>query len=285
MNINSIPVYQKDQGNLKKNELLTFRVISADRTLYAGKAKPHRHDYYSILLVLSGKTVQFLDFMEYEIKQPTVLLMHPDQVHYEVETIDAEMVLITFKESLLLDHTVSFDWKDIFNITQISLSPAQVEEFKLFLKVLETEYSKLNSSEKVLSFLLSAILEKIRLFFKPQDDQEEGKTHRILKSYRKLVEQYALEEERVSFYAKKLFISPGHLNDIVKKMTGRNAKSFLNERQILEAKRMLFWTEHSIQEVAWKTGFKDPAYFTRFFKKHTGMLPGEFQRKSKENST
>ena len=92
------------------------------------------------------------------------------------------------------------------------------------------------------------------------------------------MEAHALQEVQVTFYAKKLFISAGHLNDTIKKMTGKNAKSFINERRILEAKRLLFWTETSIQEVAWKTGFKDPAYFTRFFKKHTGVLPASFQK-------
>src|SRR5690606_28110323 len=184
---------------------------------------------------------------------------------------------ITFKDSLLIGNTESLSWEHIFSHNVINLDSDIRQDLLKYTDLIFHEYRQSNPSEKIISFLLSAFLEKIRLIAHNNDNLDESK-NRILQSFKLLVEQYALSEVQVSDYAKKLFISAGHLNDTVKKLTGRNAKSFINERRVLEAKRMLYWTETSIQDVAWKTGFKDPAYFTRFFKKETGMLPASFQK-------
>lgn len=277
-----IPVYQKQKGKLKINELFSMKWKEVDHELYKGIEKPHRHDYFSILFLMGGETIQFVDFKEYKLTKPTILLMHPDQVHVDVETKNAQILLITFKENLLLANKESFSWKDIFSHTLISMDEVVQQDFNDYIALIEREYGQAQPSEKIIAFLLSAVLEKIRLLEQKQEHPDGNGNNRILETFKHLVETYALNDVEVSFYAKKLFISAGHLNDTIKKLTGRNAKSFINERRILEAKRLLFWTETSIQDVAWKTGFKDPAYFTRFFKKHTGLLPGSFQKQTQK---
>ncbi len=272
-----IPIYQKKKGKFKINELFSIKWKPINHGLYEGVEKPHRHDYYSILFLVEGETIQFIDFKEYKIKGQALLLMHPDQVHFDVDTTNAKILLITFKDNLLLGNKESFLWKHIFSHNVIKLNPPIHQDLLKYTNLILHEYEQNHPNEKIISFLLSAFLEKIRLIADSHDNVDEN-NNRILQAYKLLVEQYALTEVKVSDYAKRLFISSGHLNDTVKKLTGRNAKSFINERRILEAKRLLYWTETSIQDVAWKTGFKDPAYFTRFFKKETGMLPVSFQK-------
>lgn len=272
-----IPVYQKKKGKLKINDLFSIKWKEIDHELYEGVEKPHRHDYYSILFLVEGETIQFIDFNEYKIKDQALILMHPDQVHFDVDTKNGKILLITFKEGLLIGNTESLSWKHMFSHNVINLDSNIRQDLLNFTDLIFHEYKQSNPSEKTISFLLSAFLEKIRLIADNNDNLDESK-NRILQSFKLLVDQYALNEVQVSYYAKRLFISAGHLNDTIKKLTGRNAKSFINERRILEAKRLLYWTETSIQNVAWKTGFKDPAYFTRFFKKETGMLPADFQK-------
>src|SRR5690606_35236722 len=114
---------------------------------------------------------------------------------------------------------------------------------------------------------------------KKNEPYESRKYNSIYKSFKQLVTIHALNEVKVTDYAKRLFVTAGHLNDVIKEVTGKNAKNIINEQRILEAKRLLFWTNTPIREVAYQTGFDDPAYFTRFFKKYTGLLPTDFQRK------
>lgn len=272
-----IPIYHKKKGKFKINELFSIKWKQIDHELYEGVEKPHRHDYYSIMFLVEGKTTQFIDFKEYKITGQALLLMHPDQVHFDVEARNAKILLITFKENLLMGNMGSFPWKEIFSHNVIPINPEDHQNLLKFTDLIMHEYQRSHPSEKVISFLFSAFLEKIRLIADDHQNVDEN-NNRILQSFKLLVEQHALTEVKVTDYAKRLFISAGHLNDTVKKLTGRNAKSFINERRILEAKRLLYWTETSIQDVAWRTGFKDPAYFTRFFKKETGMLPLSFQK-------
>jgi AraC-like DNA-binding protein len=79
-----------------------------------------------------------------------------------------------------------------------------------------------------------------------------------------------------------LYVTPGHLNDLIKTVTGKTAKQIIDERRIMEAKRLPFWGEHSVKEIAARLNFEDDAYFNRFFKKHTTNTPAQFQRQIRE---
>lgn len=278
-----IPIYQKEKGSFKISELFSIRWKEKNVDLYKGIEKPHRHNYYSILFLEAGETTQFIDFQKYKVDKPALLLMHPDQVHFDVDTSDAKLLLITFKENLFLSTKRCSLWKDTFRKNIIFLDEQSQQDFLKYFDLLFTEYRQLEANEKVIAYLVSALLEKTTQLSIQKEDRSEKPTNRIVDGFKKLVEANALTHMQVADYAKELFISAGHLNDVVKQLTGRNAKSLINDRRILEAKRLLFWTENSVQEVAWKTGFKDPAYFTRFFKKQTGILPASFQKHTQED--
>ena len=82
-----------------------------------------------------------------------------------------------------------------------------------------------------------------------------------------------------AFYAESLNISPGHLGKLVKSRLGVSVKEYILNRSISEAKLLLRLTDLNIKEVAHKTGFDDPNYFTRLFKKYESLTPGEYQKR------
>lgn len=82
----------------------------------------------------------------------------------------------------------------------------------------------------------------------------------------------------VSAYAARLGVTPGHLTDVVKAATGRTPSQLLREAKAKEAKRLLAGTDLTVRQVARRVGFADPAYFCRFFRRETGVSPGEFRR-------
>ena len=81
-------------------------------------------------------------------------------------------------------------------------------------------------------------------------------------------------------YADMIYVTPGHLNDTIKSVTGRTAKQMIDEKRVTEAKRLLYWGELTVKQIASHMNFEDDAYFNRFFKKHTGQTPAFFQRNS-----
>ena len=99
-----------------------------------------------------------------------------------------------------------------------------------------------------------------------------------------LTDQHFLDTTQVGKYADMLYVTPGHLNDLIKSMTGKTAKQLIDEKRVMEAKRLLFWGEHSVKEIAHHLNFEDDGYFNRYFKKHTGQTPALFQRNTAKST-
>src|SRR5690554_6603227 len=178
-----IPIYHKKKGKFKINELFSIKWKPIDRELYEGVEKPHRHDYYAIMFLVEGETTQFIDFKEYKIKGQALLLMHPDQVHFDVDTKNAKILIITFKDNLLLGNKESFLWKHIFSHNVITLDSPIHQDLLKYTELIMHEYKQNHPSEKVIAFLLSAFLEKIRGIAETHNHLDEN-NNRILQSYK-----------------------------------------------------------------------------------------------------
>ena len=83
-------------------------------------------------------------------------------------------------------------------------------------------------------------------------------------------------------YASLLNVSAGHLSELVKEQSGRPAINHIHERLVLEARRLLFHTQHSLKEIAFDLGFTDASYFNRFFKRETNVTPAEYRLSTRE---
>lgn len=101
----------------------------------------------------------------------------------------------------------------------------------------------------------------------------------LLKKFVTLVNTNYIEKRRVEDYAEMLFVSPNHLSQSIKTVSGKNALFYINERVISEAKSLIRFTNLSIAEIAYKLNFSDPANFGKFFKKSEGITPLDFRAK------
>src|SRR5690606_233557 len=104
----------------------------------------------------------------------------------------------------------------------------------------------------------------------------------IISNFRNLVEQHFRELHQVQDYSNLLNISPGHLNRSCKDESGLTASEIILQRVILEARRLLLFTEESSKSIAYHLHFEDPSYFSRFFKRHTGYSPVQFRKLMRE---
>ena len=94
---------------------------------------------------------------------------------------------------------------------------------------------------------------------------------------RVLIDEFFRREHQLGFYAEKLGMTVGRLNDHVKRATGVTAGHLIRQRLLTEAERQLVFTTQPIQDVAQELGFSDPSHFARFFRQHTATTPHEFR--------
>jgi AraC-like DNA-binding protein/RNAse (barnase) inhibitor barstar len=247
---------------------------------------PHRNSGYKVALLLEGTISGNVDFKKYEVTAPAVLFSSPEQVDQLTGYENHQMIHIAFSKDYLLNdvrNTLSC-WECMFSQIVIPVTTKKdFIELKTYANLIQQEFVQLrHQKDLVIRNLLNAFLiTAARLgTCKTRLTVMNSSQNKILLQFRTLIEDNFLSKTQVTEYADMIYITPGHLNDTIKTVTGKTAKQIIDEKRITEAKRLLFWGELSVKQIASHLNFEDDAYFNRFFKKHTGQTPALFQRNS-----
>lgn len=99
-----------------------------------------------------------------------------------------------------------------------------------------------------------------------------------IRKFNVFVETHFRTKHQVSDYAEMLFKSPKTLSNLFKKYNDKTPLTVINERIILEAKRLLLYSEKTAEEISYELGYKEASHFSKFFKKKVGKSPIEFKK-------
>ncbi|MGH1518640.1 helix-turn-helix domain-containing protein [Chryseobacterium sp. JK1] len=233
----------------------------------------HRHNFFEIIWFkeVHGNSRLELDFESYTIQNNQICIIVPGQVFNmklrdekgyvlaiskEIfkEACDTEVILANGAKPFFLDEESSETGNTLISmIKQEYLGGGRVEILKAYLR----------------AFCL-IITDQIQVQNTSEDDKP-----RIQKLV-SLIEEHYVTQKNTDFYAEQIKISAHHLNDIVRLSRGTTVKKMIAQRILLEAKRELSFGALTVKEIAFKLGFSDASYFSRFFKKHTGQNPDGF---------
>ena len=133
------------------------------------------------------------------------------------------------------------------------------------------------SSALPVSYLQTILLELKEILLVIEQSSPSSKPFLITKQYHDLLVRHITSHREIEFYASLLGITPNHLNKSVKTATGETAVELRNKMSLLESKLLLKQSSLSIAEIAYQLGFCEPAYFSRFFKKTTGVSPLQYR--------
>lgn len=153
-------------------------------------------------------------------------------------------------------------------------------KFSLVWQMLEQEMiSNDGLQEEMLQMMLKRILILTLRMYKEQYELARQKTDQvdIIREYNFLVEQHFRENHAVADYAQMLHKSPKTLSNLFKKIGSKSPSQFIKDRLMLEARRLLAYTDKTISEVGYDLGFVDVQSFSRFFKKDQGISPAEYR--------
>lgn len=246
--------------------------------------EPHRHDSYLMVFFTKGSGLHEVDFDQFEIKIGSLFVLQPGQMHHWSLSEDIEGFVIIFSQEL---YNLYFGQKKINDYNfyhSIHNRPEMVFEEKEIPKILpyfdlliqENNQENKFQLDKLLNLLDCIHIEVSRKYNETYSHQTHSYNIKINK-FESLLEEYFRTQKLPSFYAEKLNITLKHLNRICNEILQKTATEVITDRVILEIKRMLIDKQLAVNEVAFKVGYEDYSYFSRFFKKQTGISPTEFR--------
>jgi AraC-like DNA-binding protein len=219
--------------------------------------------------------------------------MSPGQAHKIEFSNDIEGYIFIFtSEFYLINQTNQnrlIEFPFFFTIRQEN-RPLMLES-KQDVQFLETLFKKgiaeIEKREKfsvdLLRSVLDLVLTSCAVLYKPDENLlPKGKGNIVVKKFLQLVEENYQNNLTVNEYADKLSITPNHLTQTVNQLTGKTSSQIIKAKQVLEIKRLLVYTNLSVTEIAGQLNFPDQSYFTRFFKRETGISPLQYRTKQLE---
>lgn len=266
---------------------IPFRLETLDHKNSYDIDTPHRHNYYEIFLFNKGGGTHVIDFRSLNIEDHSIHFISPGQAHQVNRSLNSDGFVIMFSREFT--HAGS-DNKDLLyqlpyfhNFTKKPTIEPKENDYLNILNIFkdlqsEFEANQLFNSEILQSYLNILLLKCRRLFVANNESQQDTASQLPLQKFIRVLEKHYGKFHQVQDYAQLMELTPQQLNDITKSTMGKTASEMIQERIILEAKRLLLHTGMSAKEIAYALNFSDPAYFSRFFKNQTSYTPNEFKK-------
>jgi len=285
---NEIKSYELETLDGRSSEFVVKKIEDIYDLQNGIEDAPHRHKYYTLIVVKEGEGWHVIDFNEFAINNHSLHFVYPGQVHQVSTKTRPAGWVINFSAEFVLQNGISSELINrvyLFNTSgyspPLNITSAEFQMFEnLMLQIISYQ-------DKVLSYQYEAFGALLKLFFinvtslcsvqKTTDIDQATGSNSLFFQFKQLIEKDFKTCHKVSDYANQLSVSSEHLNRYVKLQSGKSAKEFIQEKIIVEAKRMLLFTEESNKELAYSLGFEEPAHFSNFFKKYVGLTPGQFR--------
>ena len=264
----------------------------------------HAHDYFELLLLLSGERIQHIDSANFGAEEGHLLFLSPGVRHGATRRSKSETLIIGFNLSFLhpeLPLEASRAWD---RSTTLEAAPeilpfiarSKVEfrcSIKLAEKVTEIATELLTNStsaalgararaRSLLSLLLLEVVESFeKQIVDAAHDHRPVPNSNFFADVTAFIEANLAEPVTIEDAARELCVSPSGLSSRVRKTMGSSFSELVANARLKKARELLVFTDSRISEIAFACGFDDNAYFSRRFRQVTGMTPGDYRQRAR----
>jgi AraC-like DNA-binding protein len=255
----------------------------------------HRHNFHEILFAYAGHGRHSIDGQYADLTPYCVSLIAKGQVHRFEYSADLSLYLLRFTDDFLPAELVSPTWDYhamLFNHVGLNqtlrLAPPDAEDVIRCMSLIEHEYALQSAFQRytALRHLLAVLI--IRLGRIADDalcpTEVTREALNVYQGFVTLLEQHFADRHDVQFYADQLNLSPAKLSRLLQSILGRTSKQIIDERIVLEARRLLQYTPQSVGEIAYALGYSDQFHLSKAFKRLAGVSPQEY-REQRQKST
>lgn len=255
-----------------------FRIFPLEN--YSANKFAHRHDFYEILWLQQEDGKHLIDFSEYSLKSNHIFFLKPGQINkFTSETVKG--YIIDFNEEFFYrEPQDKLILSELHQTPYIKLLPESEATIRSLIGLIYNEYLLKNYCSNLLRAYLKALLINLVRGVEntPNLPNISSDIERVACLNSLLEDNFRVRKD-TRFYADSLSLTPKRLNEVIKQVIGKTVTQLIHNRLILEAKRELAFSQHSVKNIAFELGFEDPPYFSRFFKKITGIYPQQYRNK------
>ena len=244
----------------------------------------HFHDFEELIIVTNGSLEHFIDFKKEIPEAPVACYVSMGKMHKLVPSPDLRGWVINYKSAFIPDSKLSF-YSNFFTSTNIPLSTgACTNRFNLLCQIINDEYTQEFIDHVSIRHLLSGLVAMIdteRKRNSPADNVAKASQVVTFNNFLKILEENFNRNEGVSFYADKLNMSERNLNIVCQNNFRKSVTEIIETRKLIEAKRMLLYTDKTVSEIGYELGYNEKSYFTRVFHAKMEITPSRFREMTK----
>ena len=252
---------------------------------------PHRHSYFHLFWVTQGAGRHMVDFCDHPVQDRSIFIVAPGQIHYWSVEPQTQGYLFNFNAEIFAGNSGGAAAYDEQLRLRLHENPAfypddaQAQAVSQIVELIAAEYRRPGrGSTDIVTHLFQVLLLRILRIEQPSVVATPSVAPGLSRRFALEVERRFLQGSAMADYASALCVSERTLAEATKRATGKTPKEIILDRLLLEAKRLLLHSDMAVADIAYRLNFDDPAYFGRFFRRRTGMAPGEFKRVTREHA-
>lgn len=261
----------------------------ADKYEWLPEGKTMKVDVDTIIFCRKGTAHIEIDLIPYELVANTQLIIIAGSIVHNISNSDDfKISYITFKHEVYDEATAQLEPSFTFFLKEypcVQLGEKRINKMNYLVEAMKDFYNEKTNcfrvkifKNNIQSFLLD-VYDKTRTLFKIDKSEEVGRREELFIKFIHLIHKYCPQQREVGFYAEKLYITSRYLSSITQNVADKSAKYIIDKHAIQRIKIMLKYSNMSIQDISYELNFPDQSFFSRYFKKHTGMSPLEYRAK------
>jgi AraC family transcriptional regulator, transcriptional activator of pobA len=271
-------------------DALHIEAIQARSRKYLWKIATHRHATLAqCLFVAAGPVTARLEDLRFDLQGPAVIIVPAGSVHEFGFGADTQGHVLTTDLERLLNAAAPTQQHPILRLfaepraASLRGDAALATRVSQQIQVLAEEFCQPDSSHTpICTWLASSVLAVLAnsLNIEFAAESRGGRESKQFGDFKALIESHYSKHWPISRFAARLAMSETSLNRLCRALCGTTAFHLVQQRLALEARRRLMYVTGSVHSIASELGFADAAYFSRFFRRQTGVSPNQFRRQS-----
>ena len=279
-----------DSSRIEDSSAFNFEWIPQRSSLHNWNILPHRHDsFIQVLYLVEGGVEVHIDHVDQRLQAPCVMLIPAGHVHGFRFSRNTQGPVVTAMQKPLesiagLMMPSLLDTIRTPRLLSLNLEMRYIDHLMPLFLALEQE-SKTPAGGQVAAgtSLLLALMVQVHRISQLSNSENTPAHYSIsrkaqkIEKFRTLLNRQFRTQHSLQTYAEQVGVSLGQLSRLCREVLGKSSLQVMNDRLIQEAQRELVYSSVPIKQLASELGFEDDAYFSRFFRKHTGVSPKDYR--------